>query len=216
MIRKDYIMRLMEQLAEVIAGVLLNKRKGQYDQAVAALDDAVLRFTGIESGLAESFDIEGLLVLLRHENEIDTGRGMILAELLREKAEVIELSQGFEPATNLYAKSLRLYLECLSESPDLRMETHFRKIDGIAGKLEHYEIPVGLRAGLFRYCEWTGRFDRAEDHLFEWIESGDPRAVIEGPEFLKRLLDLPDETLIRGGLPREEVLSALRELESGD
>jgi len=46
----------------------------------------------------------------------------------------------------------------------------------------------------------------AEDALYEWLDRGDADAVTEGLAFYDRLLKKPDEELLRGNLPRSEVL----------
>lgn len=50
-----------------------------------------------------------------------------------------------------------------------------------------------------------GRFDKAEDFLFELIPSSDEGAIGLGKDFYSRLRELSDENLEKGGLPRVEV-----------
>lgn len=56
------------------------------------------------------------------------------------------------------------------------------------------------------------QFCAAEDLLYEAVAKGDGEAMTVGLRFYRELNELPDETLERGGFPRDEILSGLREL----
>ncbi|MEE2787617.1 MAG: DUF6483 family protein [Myxococcota bacterium] len=58
----------------------------------------------------------------------------------------------------------------------------------------------------FYIFEYIGRFDRAEDRLFELIDRAWTEVNVHGRQFYGRLLALSDETLEQGGLPRQEVI----------
>jgi hypothetical protein len=64
------------------------------------------------------------------------------------------------------------------------------------------------------YHEQAGRFDRAEDALFELlrVSRNAPESADLGEGFYQRLLVLSDEALALGGLPRPEVEAGLAEL----
>ena len=59
-----------------------------------------------------------------------------------------------------------------------------------------------------------GEFGRAEDALYE-TQDEYPDWPAEAEGFYRRLLKLPDDALIRGGLPREEVVQGLEEAAGG-
>ena len=48
-------------------------------------------------------------------------------------------------------------------------------------------------------------FDKAEDVLFDWLDSGDRNARENGLAFYDRLSARSDEELQRCGLPRQEI-----------
>src|SRR5207245_11050876 len=59
---------------------------------------------------------------------------------------------------------------------------------------------------LFRsYYETRGMLDKAEDALFDWLDTSDPEAPNSGLAFYERLSAKNDQDLERGGLPRDEV-----------
>jgi len=64
---------------------------------------------------------------------------------------------------------------------------------------------------VFRYYERMGRYDRAEDVLYEILEVK-PEFSNEGVQFYERLLKRSDEELVKGNLPRDEVLEGMQEM----
>jgi hypothetical protein len=58
---------------------------------------------------------------------------------------------------------------------------------------------------LLGYYEARGMLDRAEDVLYEWLDTKDPAAPEEGLAFYGRLCTKSDDDLTSGGLSRDEV-----------
>ena len=75
-----------------------------------------------------------------------------------------------------------------------------------------YSPPIYRR--LVNYFAARGRFGKAEDVLFRWLDSGDGEARAAGEEFYGQLFKLDDAILARGNLPRPEAEAGLRELRS--
>jgi len=212
MLQKDYIMRMVEQLARILARVAFNKNLKQYAQALMELDKAMKQLIGLDSKLIDSLTDDGILALIKFESSMDAEKGIIWAELMREKAEVIELRKGFNESFNYYLRALRFYIEALLANELLQSNQYFQRINFIVEKLKLYEIPNHLKYKLFIYYELSGSFSKAEDLLFELINIGYPNIYSEGESFLKRLLEKTDNELSQGNLPREEVEDALLEL----
>lgn len=68
-----------------------------------------------------------------------------------------------------------------------------------------HSFRLGVLVRAERLCE-------AENLLYEAVDSADPEALEAGLRFYSELNALPDETLERCGLPRDEVMSGLKEL----
>ncbi|MNG29605.1 hypothetical protein D3C84_1150660 [compost metagenome] len=61
-------------------------------------------------------------------------------------------------------------------------------------------------------CEQRGQFDKAENRWYAMLTDGDARAS-EAAAFYERLQAMSDDQLEAGGLPREEVLLGIAELD---
>ena len=57
-----------------------------------------------------------------------------------------------------------------------------------------------------------GDYNRAENELFEWLDTGDTGSLAAGVDLYARLNSLTDEELKKGGFSRGEVDDGLREL----
>ena len=67
-----------------------------------------------------------------------------------------------------------------------------------------------------RFFMAGGKYDDGEDAIFVAVEiSGEQRReyMIQGKALLIDLLHLPDQALVLGGLPRDEVFEAINDLE---
>ena len=84
---------------------------------------------------------------------------------------------------------------------DIRLETR-RPEGGDANPLS-FRLAALIRAE---------QLDRAENRLWAAVEENDPEALPVGLRFYNELNGLPDETLMRCGFPRDEILSGLKEL----
>jgi tetratricopeptide (TPR) repeat protein len=108
MIERDYLMRMMAQLAAVLARVLGAKNARNYAEALQIVQDAYGELFGVQSELVEQMDAATLALLLSDWEKI---KG--LASLLREEGDVLLLQGKQEKGCEKYEKALALYQEAV-------------------------------------------------------------------------------------------------------
>jgi len=219
MVRRDYILRMIEQIGVAwaalvkIAGLRAN---GQYEQVELLLDQVLRQHLGFGGDTPGRLSADELIALVRLgqtasvDEAVITERLLLLGAILRERAE-LSLAQGNpDEAANFAAKGLRVDLTVLveEEHDDERART---ALEPLLGLLADYEVPGSLKEQLWLFHERQGEFADAEDWLFALLED-EPALLPEGVAFYERLAALPDEALRRGDLPRDEVVAALAEL----
>jgi len=196
-----------------IAGLRAN---GQYEQVELLLDQVLRQHLGFGGDTPGRLSADELIALVRLgqtasvDGAVITERLLLLGAILRERAE-LSLAQGHpDEAADFAAKALRVDLTVLveEEHDDERARA---ALDPLLGLLADYEVPGSLKEQLWLFCERQGEFADAEDWLFALLED-EPAMLSEGIAFYERLAALPDETLRRGDLPRDEVVAALAEL----
>jgi hypothetical protein len=211
MITRDYFLRMIHMLAQVVARLLKLRETNQYDEAHEVIRQTSRQFLGMDAKLLNSLSRDELIRLLALGDRFDVEKCVVAAELLRMTAELEELQGKHDDSYETSARSLNLYLELLFRETGAMPEEFFEKVDLLVESLSSYDLPLELRQKLFRYYDHAGRYAMAEDILFD-ILGEDPGISKEGVRFYERLKGKTDEDLIRGNLPRQEVEAGLLEL----
>jgi hypothetical protein len=207
MIRQDYLMRLAQRLAQALAQALFHKGRHEYDRAEAELNAALTECFGLET---VSPDLEGLLKDCMAAGEATPDNLVRLAAVFRERGEIQRLRGDASAAAQSDALALGLFLELLHGSVvslDL-----IQKTEGLIERVAGTRLPGGVLKRLLRYYEARGMLARAEDVLYDWLDTKDPEAPEGGLAFYNRLSAKGDRELAEGGLPRGEVDQGRAEL----
>lgn len=215
MLRNDWVLRQIEQairLLQMIAGLLDFRH---YPEALDRIDEGYRLFFGLDSGSVGSLPLDYLLDMLRIHGRLDGTRVVLMAKLLRSEGEIYEAQEDEERSSQRSLRALQLLLAAYESGEESHFPGGWEDIDALAERLSRYDLPLSLKPQLLSYLEQTGHFAEAENLLWEWLAATDhaPTPVARGLAFYRRLLELPDEALERGELPRSEVEHALLELE---
>jgi hypothetical protein len=122
MYQRDYILRMIEMLVQLIAGILKLIRTGDTNQASRALESAYNFAFQHDSFKLRDIPEEVLIEILLKELHYTTGHLEMLAELFYAEAELLRAEEKHTDSNLLYRKSLALYedidRESRSYSPD--------------------------------------------------------------------------------------------------
>lgn len=107
-------MRMIEQLTNVLAKIIFNKKNGNYEEAYSNIDSAFRNMLGLELKFIDKLSAEDIISLLLLSDD-PSAAGMkciIAARLLKEKAEITELSEKENQSILIdYKKAVKLYQE---------------------------------------------------------------------------------------------------------
>ncbi len=212
---QDYILRMMQQISLFITGVFRLRRDGDLKTAHEEVLSGYGHLTGLPASLVHGLSEEDLLVMLGARGDLPVDRCIGLAELLREEGEILLADDREDEAWPRLVKALRFYLEALVGETDLR-SVDLPGLDAVVDRISWHPLGAGTREILLPYLESTGQFDKLENVLMAWMDTGDPDALPESVATYERLLTRTDAELIVGGLTRSEVdhaLAALHETE---
>ena len=116
--QKDYILRMIEMLGDLIAGILGLARKGDFNQATEKLERVYYDMLKEDAAFFRSIPKQDLTRKLLEEHNYTNGHLEILAELFNAEAE-LEMARGNESGSLEYSeKSLALF-----EFIDIRQKT---------------------------------------------------------------------------------------------
>jgi tetratricopeptide (TPR) repeat protein len=213
MYRRDYLLRLMEQMNEAAGTMLGLKRQGKPLEALQTAEEMWKRLLGMNAKLFHSLPEEEIVSLLTHQGIVQTEKLLIAARLLKEEGDAYETLGENEPAYRRRLKALQLMLAADHYGAGTEWIDYPAELDDVLANLRGYRLPPGTLRRLWHYLEQRGRYAAAEDRLYELLEA-EPEAAGEGVKFYERLLGLEDSRLEAGNLPREEVLDGMRLLQS--
>lgn len=84
MISRDFLLRQIEQLTQVLAVVLVHKRAGRHDEAQITLDEALTAATDLEPEALRRLDHPAVLALCSTGGPFSPDKAVALADLLYE------------------------------------------------------------------------------------------------------------------------------------
>jgi hypothetical protein len=109
MYQKDFILRMIEMLGELIAGILGLIRKGEFPKASKALENAYYDFLKEDAAFFRRIPKEKLTDELIGEHNYTNGHLEILAELFYTEAELLYAEQKHAESKVFYEKALLLF-----------------------------------------------------------------------------------------------------------
>jgi hypothetical protein len=218
MIRRDYILRMIEECIRALAGIAAFKQEQRWDKASEALNGELQRLVGSDAQAIASLSETDLLARLMREGPTHTLREktLILTTLLKEAGDLAAAKDQNHGGREYYFKALHLLLDILNLEPAFECPEFVPKVEMLVAALQSEPMSVQTQARLMQHYERTGAFARAEDALFAMLDSEpDNPAIVEfGIAFYQRLLTQSDAVLIEGELPRVELDEGLKELQA--
>ena len=202
---------MIHQLAQVLAKVLKLNQIEQYDVALEEIQHSSKQLVGMDLQLLTTLSDREHIRLLSLGDRFEVEKCVVAAELLRLTGDVKELQGNDSERYHCYSTSLSLFLELLFRESETLPKEYYDKIDLLIGKVSAYELSPELLQKLFRFYGSVGRYDAAENTLFDLV-GRDSTYCTEGVQFYERLRTKSDEELERGNLPRGEVEAGLKDL----
>jgi len=216
MMRRDYILRMIEEFARALARIRALKKGERWQEAAGTVDEEIQRLVGTgREGLAKLTETELLARIVQGEaTQAVHDKTLIVTTLLREAGDVAVAQDRVEEGRSCYLKGLHLLLETLARSDVFECPEFVPKIEEFVAALQEAPLPLQTQGRLMEHYERAQEFGKAEDALFAMIEA-EPgnRTIVEfGIEFYKRLAGHSDDSLKQGNLPRPELEASLAEL----
>lgn len=214
MFQKDYIMRMIEQFTAVLAKIMGLKSSGETEEAQQVLNEALEQFTGLSEEAIQRLSYNDLINLVGGINEINSKKCIILAELLKVKADIYLDSDNLDKSHNLYLKSLNIYVETILASNGSGKHPNHAVISEIINRIKQFSVPYETQNLLFHYYESIAEYGKAENVLFELLAQDIQRDIVllEGIAFYERLSGKSPEELEKGNLPMDEVLEGIDQI----
>ena len=217
MIRRDYILRMIEEFIRALAKITALKQGQRWGETSEALDEEFKRLIGSDAQtVAQLSETELLARLLQGEpTQVVRQKTLLLTTLLKEAGDVAAATDHPEASRDCYLKALHLLLETLASGEVFEWPEFVPKVQLLVDALQPTALPAHTQAMLMLHYERTGEFAKAENALFALLDAEPANnAIVKfGIAFYQRLLGQSDIALSEANLPREEVEEGLKELQ---
>ena len=216
MIRRDYILRMVEQFMEVLSRIQRFKKEQRWDDAGTELDEEFKQLIKQEAADLNALSLTELLSRLieGEPTQAVQMKTFMLASLLQEAGDLAIAQNRVELGRVHYLKGLHLLLHTLAAGYVEDCPEFVPKVETFVTALRDFELPLETLAALMQHYERSGEFAKAEDALYNMLEQAgeNPRILEFCIAFYERLLVQSDANLEVGNLPRSEVESSVAEL----
>ncbi|EFU38316.1 hypothetical protein PVOR_29938 [Paenibacillus vortex V453] len=211
MFRRDYLVRLIEDMSQMIAKVFSLKQERKHTEALWELDDLFKRQFRLNSQLLRSLSASDIEQLFRNHGYLEADKLQSAARLMEEEASILLELEREEAAALLYTKVFQLYLKAALQGADPKLLNLPERIHIVRERLKSYALPDTAARDYYAYAEQQGMYAEAENILYQLL---DHRAIEynEALQFYQRLQLKSPEELVNGGLPLEEVREGMDEL----
>lgn len=218
MIRRDYILRMIEEFIRALARIRSLKSDQKWNAAEDILDEEFQRLIGKGPHEVASLSETELIARLVRDGPSQAVREktFIMATLLQEAGDAAVAQSHGDEGRMFHLKALHLLLHALAYGGDPSEFPEFvPKVEVIVQALSETPLPVGTEAMLMEHYERAGDFAKAEDALFAMLdaEPGNRRIQEHGISFYHRLRSKSEAALAEGNLSREEVDQGLKEFQ---
>lgn len=215
MIRRDYILRMIEEFMRALARIQSLQAGERWTEAALTTDEEFKRLLAVDALHALQLSDVVLLAKLAEGEPTHSvqDRALMVATLFKKAGDTSLAQEKAEESRQYYVRGLHLLLDVLGRSEDFECPAFVPKVEEFVERL-HDTMSMPTQALLMQHYERTGQFDRAEDMLFAMLEVQpfNEKLVEFGITFYERLQRLSDSTLEAGNLPRVEIEGGLDEL----
>ena len=141
MYQKDYILRMIEMLGELIAAILGYIKKGQFEEASISLDNLYTTLLREDSSFFQNIPKEQLTGKLINEHHYTNNHLEVLAELFNAEGELRLAQKKGTECIEYFNKSLLLFEFVETNSKSFSIERQ-NKIKTIKEKIEQGKLPA--------------------------------------------------------------------------
>ncbi len=224
-------MRMIRDFVNAMVLLARLKKERRPDEARQLIRKTWEDLFGLPAETIDSLSEQTLMAMVKNKTILNVDTCVMVARLYKETGDIAALDHRPDESYRNLIKSLNVYLD-IAIDPSVTEETFHLQTDGMQEEVEglinphrdiedlsrdlsHLYLPVETRRLLFRYYEKYGFYGRAEDVLFDLLEHERSDDIVEdGLHFYRRLLNLQDDLLSSGNLPRSEVEDGLKHLRS--
>src|SRR5438874_1590666 len=168
MIRRDYILRMIQEFMEALSRIRALKKGQRWQEASGTLDEEFQGLIGAGPEAVARLTETELLARLIQGDSTQTVRDktLMLTSLLKEAGDIAIGQERLEQSRSCYLKALHLLLETLARGEVFEWPAFVPKVEEFVAALQAAPLPPQTEALLMQHYERVGEFAKAEDALW--------------------------------------------------
>ena len=148
---QDYIMRLIERIAGLLASIIAKERAGLHSEAKADIDEKTQQTIGMGTRDVRRLSPEAVAELLQSSGGLRYGRAVILAELLLHDAAISDATGQDSDALLDYLHAFCLLSDAIDTLSDDDQAVYRPKLDALVVRLRNLPAHPYLSERLLQY-----------------------------------------------------------------
>ncbi|MBP2002474.1 hypothetical protein J2Z69_003547 [Paenibacillus shirakamiensis] len=213
MLRRDYLLRMIEEMTESIGVALGLRQEKKRIEALWELDEQYKKHFRLDAQMMHALSVKDLIELFRFAGEIQTDKLQSAARLMMEESKIY-LDDGKTREGVLRAiKALHLFLFAYVHGADSELWHLHDCVAELKRMLEDYTLPVETQKLILMYEEKRGQYDQSENALYRLLEQ-QAISPLEVLQYYERWLTVSSEVLEQGGLPLHEVREGIERMKA--
>jgi len=149
--QRDYIMRLIEEIAALVASMVAKERAGQFAEAKTDLEEKVRQTIGMNLRDFKRLSPEVVSQLLENSGGLRYGRAVIMAELLLHDAAISDATGESSDSLLGYLHAFCLLADTIDTLTEEDQAVYRPKLKELATRLQSLPRHPYLRAKLAQY-----------------------------------------------------------------
>ena len=135
MLQRDYILRMIEEAAQMVARLMGLRKQKRFDEALQQIEDNYRAFFKLDRQTLHLTEDNLLPEMLINEYELPAEMLGILADFLREEGEILYQQAKWEESSRAFHKALYLLEYVNDQNKEVYDFSRIHKMDGIIAKL---------------------------------------------------------------------------------
>lgn len=172
MFRRDYIVRMIEDMTAMVAKVLTLKQERKTTEALWEIDELLNRHFPLNSRLLNSLSVEDIIDMFRFNGVLESDKLQGVAKLLKEEGSIYAANGDHDAALFRSMRALHLFLYADLHGADREMLQMTEDINELLEEVKAYRLPAKTERLLLDYMESIGHYSKAEDSLYRLWEQG--------------------------------------------
>ena len=217
MLKRTITAELIKRFNELLIKILDSKKNKNYKEALDLIDNAFKDMFRLSLKFFNSFSVESLMDMVKVKGTINTEKCIIIAKLLEEEGNILEIQGELDYSFYINQKSLSLFLNAyLNKRESCELESYFSDIDPLIEKICQYKLTCELQDKIIKYYIRCHIYDKAENTVYELLQENNynVRSLKYAIKFYEDLLSKDNDELSAGKLPRNEIMASMSSLKS--